>query len=230
MFDVTQSTGEIWFYDYIGPEWMGMIDAGAVKAALDQIGADRRVTLRINSGGGSVNEAIAIRGMLERHRGGVDVVVDAIAASAASFLAPDGAKVTIAKGGAMMIHSPMFGMAFFANAVELRKLADELDFHEGRVIGYYEARMKGYDREQIKQLLDAETWFDADQSVAAGLADEIGNPAVDPADMPEQMLRHAPAAIAAAVVAKQQQTKPGDRTPMPLSRVRTAVNLWRAKK
>jgi ATP-dependent Clp protease, protease subunit len=223
MFDVNTETGEIYLYDYIGPEWLGMIEAVSVKRALDSIKGP--ATLRINSGGGSVDEAIAIYGMLERHPGGVNVVIDSVAASAASFIALAGRKITIAQGGAMMIHSPMFGAIYYANATQLRKYADELDVHEERVMSYYAGRMKNRDRDEIKAMLAEETWLTAEQAIAEGLADEIGNPVVEPAAMSERMLKSAPESIRIAATA----VAAGSRTKYPVSRLQNILRVQRAK-
>ena len=55
MFAVDTKTNEIFLYDDIGPAWLGMIDATSVIAGLKQM-EGKRVLLRINSPGGSVDE------------------------------------------------------------------------------------------------------------------------------------------------------------------------------
>ena len=222
MFEFNADSGEVYLYDGIGPEYFGFIDSGTMIRALSQIKG--RATVRINSPGGSVDEAIAIYGAMKRHPGGVDVVIDSVAASAASFIALAGERITIAQGGAMMIHSPMFGAIFYANARDLRKYADELDVHEDRVVGFYADRMKK-EKDEVKELLAAETWYTADQAVEAGLADAVGDVSAVPTAMPEDMLRRAPESIRIAAVAAQA----GSRTPYPIQRIRAGMLLSRAK-
>lgn len=180
MFDFDKATGEMFLYDDIGPAWLGMIDAATVVAAIR--GFDGRLTVRINSPGGSVDEAIAIYNALERHSGGVDVAIDSLAASAASFIAMVGKKVTIADGGALMIHSPW--TIALGNATELRKTADILDTYQERISGAYKKRLKVSD-EELATMLAEETWFNASQAIEAGLADESGNYAVEPVAVAE---------------------------------------------
>jgi ATP-dependent protease ClpP protease subunit len=122
MFSYNTSTKEIFLYDYIGPEWFGMIDAGAVQEALNAIPG--RATVRINSGGGGVDEGIGIYEMLRRHPGGVDVVVDSSAYSIASVIMLAGESLTMARGAAAMLHSPWMMFAS-GNAKELRKIAQQ---------------------------------------------------------------------------------------------------------
>lgn len=184
MFDFDMNTSEVFLYDDIGPAWMGMIDSSTVIAAMKQMPTDSPVTIRINSAGGSVDEAIAIYNALKRHPGAVHVAIDSIAASAASFIAMAGEKISIANGGTIMIHSPW--TLAMGNANELRKTADTLDVYEARLIGAYMDRMgKNYNEEEVKQMLAEETWFTATDAVKAGLADSVENVIAEPVTIAE---------------------------------------------
>jgi len=97
MFAVDTKTNEIFLYDDIGPAWLGMIDATSVIAGLKQM-EGKRVLLRINSPGGSVDEGAAIYNAIKRHPGGVDVAIDGLAASIAGYIAMAGEKVTRQRG------------------------------------------------------------------------------------------------------------------------------------
>jgi ATP-dependent protease ClpP protease subunit len=216
MFSYNTSTKEIFLYDYIGPEWFGMIDAGAVQEALNAIPG--RATVRINSGGGGVDEGIGIYEMLRRHPGGVDVVVDSSAYSIASVIMLAGESLTMARGAAAMLHSPWMMFAS-GNAKELRKIADMLETSEERLVSIYEdafaKRDKRKDRDEIKAILDAETWYTAQQALDAGLIDAIDGQAVEPV---AAKYRNIPAAIARA-------QKAGDRTPYPFARESAKLRL-----
>ena len=194
MFDFDSATGEVFIYDDIGPAWMGMIDASTVMAAIK--GYEGRLTVRINSAGGSVDEAIAVYNALERHKGGVDVAIDSLAASAASYIAMVGKSISIADGGMVMIHSPW--TLAMGNSSELRKTADILDKYEERIAGAYKKRM-GLDDEAMKALLADETWYNATEAIAAGLADSAGNVAVDPVPVAEGRFAKTPKSLLAKV-------------------------------
>jgi len=184
MFDFDANTSEVFLYDDIGPAWMGMIDSSTVIAAMKQMPTDSPVTIRINSAGGSVDEAIAIYNALKRHSGPVNVAIDSIAASAASFIAMAGEKIAIADGGAIMIHSPW--TLAMGNAVELLKTADVLDMYESRLMSAYMDRMgKKYKEDEVKQMLADETWFTASDAVEAGLADSVENIIAEPVGIAE---------------------------------------------
>lgn len=216
MFSYNTQTKEIFLYDYIGPQWFGMIDAGAVQEALDAIPG--RATVRINSGGGGVDEGIAIYEMLRRHPGGVDVIVDSSAYSIASVIMLGGETLTMTKGAAAMIHSPWMMFAS-GNAKELRKIADSLDVSEERIASIYEdgykKRGKEKSRDEIKALMQDETWYTAQQALDDGLIDAIEGQAVEPV---AAKYRNMPAAMARA-------QKAGDRTPYPFAREAARLRL-----
>ena len=124
MYSADYETGEIFLYDAIGDPWWGMIGAENVIGDLAKMGG-KRVTMRIASPGGSVDEGRLIYNAMKRYQGGVDVVVDSSAYSIASYIAMAGDRVVMAKNAMMMIHNP-WTMAF-GDAAELRKTADVLD-------------------------------------------------------------------------------------------------------
>jgi ATP-dependent protease ClpP protease subunit len=80
MFKVDTNTGEIFIYDEIGPEWAGMIDDGMVIDALEQLNG-KRALVRLNTPGGFMDVGVGIVNALRRYDGGVDTVVDSLAAS-----------------------------------------------------------------------------------------------------------------------------------------------------
>lgn len=161
---------ELFIYDDIGPDWLGMVSAKSVLRELDQIAGD--VTVRINSPGGDVNEAMAIYNALSR-REGVTVEIDGIAASAASYIAMAGKTIRIAENAMIMIHNPWtFAMG---DANELRKTAGVLDKYGQGIVDVYAAR-SGQEKKDVAKKMDDESWFTAAQAVEYGLADEIGQP------------------------------------------------------
>lgn len=146
-----------------------------LAAELDEIDAER-VTVRINSPGGSVFDGIAIHNLIKDHPAGMDVIVDGLAASAASFVAQAGDHIVMNTGAEMMIHNAWMYTA--GDAKQLRADADILDRQGLKVARIYHGRAGGTVDEWLAAM-DAETWYLGDEAVAAGLADE----AVDaPAD------------------------------------------------
>jgi len=157
---------EISIYDEIG---FGGVTAKDFMAEVKQF-KGQHIHLRINSVGGSVIEGAAIYNALRRHKGGLTVHVDGLAASMASVIAMAGEEVYIADNAMLMIHNP-WSMTM-GDADDLRKEADILDKLKNTLVNAY-ARKTGMEAEDIAAMMDEETWLNATQSVAMGFADEI---------------------------------------------------------
>jgi ATP-dependent Clp endopeptidase proteolytic subunit ClpP len=158
---------EILIYDEISPVW-GVSAADFVKD-LAQIDAPD-ITVRINSPGGSVFDGIAILNALRGHPAQITTVVDSLAASIASVIAMGGDKVVMNKNSTMMVHNAWDIVA--GNADELQKAADTLRSFSSNLASVY-AEKAGGTVEDWQAVMDAETWYTADEAVAAGLADEV---------------------------------------------------------
>jgi ATP-dependent Clp endopeptidase proteolytic subunit ClpP len=157
---------EVSIYDEIG---FGGVTAKDFMAEVKKL-KGQHIHLRINSVGGSVIEGAAIYNALRRHKGGLTVHVDGLAASMASVIAMAGEEVYIADNAMLMIHNP-WSMTM-GDADDLRKEADVLDKLKNTLVNAY-ARKTGMEAEDIAAMMDEETWLNATQSVAMGFADEI---------------------------------------------------------
>lgn len=193
MFDFDTQNRELFIYDDIGPAWMGMIDAASVVVALKQM-EGQRVTVRLNSPGGSVDEGIAIYNAMKRHPGGVDTVVDSIAASMASYLLQAGITRTVTENAMVMVHDP-WSIAI-GNAAQFRKEADILEKYGKRMIPEYAAR-SGRTDEDIAALLAEETWMVGSEIVDEGFADAVDGESVEPVKVAEGRFSKTPEQIAA---------------------------------
>jgi ATP-dependent protease ClpP protease subunit len=151
------------------------VTAEYVLAELARIGPVP-LTVKINSQGGSVSEGVAIYEALRQHPGAVTVEVVGWALSIASVIAMAGKNIRMASTALVMMHNPW--VTATGNAGELRKTADTLDLVGKTLLRAY-ARC-GQSEAKLRAWMEAETWFDAEQAVKAGLADEvIGEPATE---------------------------------------------------
>lgn len=157
---------EIYLYDPIGG-WDG-ISASEFRDELAAVTAPR-IALHINSPGGDVFDAIAIYNMLRTHPAKVTSYVDAIAASAASVIALAGQRIVMAQHSQMMIHDA-WGWAT-GNSAAMHRAGDFLARQSDIIAGIYAGR--GKTAAHWRALMEAETWFTAEEAVAAGLADEV---------------------------------------------------------
>lgn len=158
---------EVLVYDVIDPFF------GASSAAFaEALGGVRgtRVTVRINSPGGDVFEGRAMATQLRAFRGTTRVVVDGLAASAASTVALAAQRTEMAAGSFLMVHrSWAFAMG---NATDLTSLASLLGKIDEEIAKDYAAK-SGVSQEEAIEWMEDETWFTADEAVEAKLADAV---------------------------------------------------------
>lgn len=128
------------------------------------------ITLHINSPGGDVFDGIAIMNALRDHPANVTVRVDGIAASIASVIAMAGNTIIMGRNSQMMIHEAS-GLTV-GDAGDMRQMADLLDKLSDNIASVYADRAGG-DVAAWRETMRAETWYSADEAVAAGLADEV---------------------------------------------------------
>lgn len=131
-----------------------------------------QINLYVNSFGGYVYEAMAIRNQLKRHPAHVTGYVDGFAASAASFILTACDEVKMYSNTMQMIHNAINGA--YGNSTELRKVADDLDkIMEGNRQAYLEKSNGKLTEEKLIELLEAESWLTANDCLAYGLCDEV---------------------------------------------------------
>jgi ATP-dependent protease ClpP protease subunit len=189
---VTAAAGgrtDVRVYGYIGSIWA---DEGGVTAAgfakeLDRIG-DGGIDLHLNSGGGSVFDAVAMHAALLNHPSEVVSYVDGIAASAASFLAMAGTEIVIEKPAKMMIHDAQ-GLTYGGPA-EHREMLDLLDELSDTIAEIYADRAGGKVADW-RAAMTRTTWYSSADAVKAGLADRVANDGktAAPDDRRSQLIR-----------------------------------------
>jgi len=193
-----EAGAEVSIYDEIGAYG---VSAKAFIAELGALPEDVPLTLRLNSPGGSVFDSVAIYNALKRHGGPVAVWIDGIAASAASYVAMAGDEVVMPANAFIMIHDP--GGMVLGTAADMRAMADALDKIKGSLVAGYAAK-SGRDEAEIAALMAKESWFDAEETVALGLADRLAEPVRIAARFDIGRFRNAPPALVAAMAADDE--------------------------
>lgn len=159
-------------YGGIGDEFDegGVTAVSFVRALRDADGED--VTIHINSSGGSVFDANTMAEALRGYKGHTTASIEGLAASAASYFALTADDVVINPSALMMIHNPWdFAVG---DAEDMRKKADMLDKARSTISAQY-ARKTGRTVDEIEGLMDAETWFTAQEAVEFGLVDRMSD-------------------------------------------------------
>lgn len=157
---------EIYVYDEIG--YWGVTAQDFIRD-LQAVTADE-IHLHLNTPGGEVFDGIAIMEALRSHQAKVTTYVDSLAASIGSVIAMAGQRIVMARHATMMIHDG-HGICV-GNAMDMRELADLLDKTSNNIAQVYAERAGG-SVDMWREAMRAETWYSANEAVAAGLADEI---------------------------------------------------------
>ena len=185
---------EIMIYDAIGADfWGDGVTAKGFDKDLKALGSPKKITVRINSGGGDVFDGVAIFNTLARHPARKVVEVDGLAASAASVIAMAGDEIRMGEGAFLMIHNA-WGFAM-GNAAEMRRTATLLDSVSGQLAEIY-ARRTGRKAAEVVRMMDAETWMDAETAIAEGFAERRSDSSVKmAASIDLARFRNLPAAL-----------------------------------
>lgn len=131
------------------------------------------VIAAFNSIGGDLFDGLAMHNALSRLGTRCTGRIDALAASAASVAVCGAHRVVIASNAMLMIHNPWTYAA--GDAEDFRKVADVLDQTMEAIIAAYKAKASDIDEAELRRLVAAETWLTANEAVALGLADEVGD-------------------------------------------------------
>lgn len=165
---------EIVLYGNIGSSfWEEGISAKSVSDALKGLDSTvNELTIRINSGGGDVFDGIAIYNRLKQFKGKKIVMIDGLAASIASIIALAGDEIIMGEGALFMIHLPWtFAMG---NRKEIEQTVDRLVDVEDQLVSIY-VKKSGMDRNEVKKLLEAETWMSAEEAIDYGFVDKTSD-------------------------------------------------------
>lgn len=189
--------GEIVLYGTVGDDlWGDGFTARDVVQVLAEIGRATDVTVRLNSGGGYVDEGVGIFNALAAHKGRVSMVIDGIACSSASLIAMAGDEIVMRRGTVMMIHDP--AQITIGNADEHAKTIEQLNAYGESFAGIY-AERSGETPDAMRALMKEETWMTAEQAVEQGFADRVedGEEAKRPTAFAYHLYKNTPGRITA---------------------------------
>lgn len=164
------AASEVLIYDEIGPSYFGeeTVSAKDFDAALKALDDASQITLRVNSPGGNVYDALAIHNMLKAHPARVTARVDGIAASAASLVVMAADEIVMPENSFLLIHEPR--MFAWGVAADLLAAAADLETIARTLIAAY-ARRSGMKADDVAALMAEDRLLDAAEAVSLGLAD-----------------------------------------------------------
>jgi ATP-dependent protease ClpP protease subunit len=163
--------GEIVIYGVLAEDrWSSdEISSKMFRDQLKALGDVSDIHIRINSVGGDVSTGYAVYSLLKQHPACKTVFIDGYALSAASIVAMAGDTVKMPGNALMMIHHAWTWTS--GNAGDLRKTAGVLEKLTEAMLAVYKDKT-GLPREELIEMLDAETWMTADEAMEKGFADE----------------------------------------------------------
>ena len=149
---------------YITPEGF-LEDLGAIKSK-------SKITVKLNSCGGDLYTGIAIHNALKGLTGRKTVIVEGIAASAASIIMCAGDDVQVYPGSMVMIHG-VAGLFFdYMTITDLKLAIKGFEAAEKAIAEIYSAKT-GSDTENLRSMMTKETWMVGQEAVDKGFADTL---------------------------------------------------------
>jgi len=141
----------------------------------------KTIHLRVDSGGGDIFAARAIKTAIMQHPAKVVAHIDGLAASATSFLVMGADEIEMVDGGFMMIHNALSFIDVFGyfNKQSLEKLVEEMtnemNLHEkiNESIASDYAKRTGKTKEEFLAYMNEETWFTGEKALEIGLVDRV---------------------------------------------------------
>ena len=145
------------------------ISAAMVREQLPENGTDP-IHVVIHSEGGSVFEGFAIHDEFAKYKGPKSLSIESSAFSISSFIPCAFEDVEISPNGYMMLHNPYTQAE--GDDEHLARQSDLLGKLKASMVTAY-AQRSGKSEDEIKAILKAETYLNAEQAVAMGFAKRI---------------------------------------------------------
>lgn len=151
--------------------WLeGDVSSSNLSKQLAAMNDVEEIEVHINSYGGEVAEGLAIYNALKQHPAKVKTFCDGFACSIASVIFMAGDERIMNESSLLMIHNAW--TLAEGNAEQLRKQADDLEkITQASVIAY--KAHSNLSEEEIKALLDAESWLLPEEALEFGFATSI---------------------------------------------------------
>lgn len=175
--NLTNSEGELILYGEIRsskPWWSEgqMITPQDFLNDIEPLRNKSKITIRLNSRGGDVFAAQAIYTQLKSMKATKEIIIDGIAASAATIIAMAGDIVRIPKGAAFMIHNPSITVWDSFEERDLEQLKNMLASVKACIIETYSSKTN-IPKDELAQMMDDEAWLTGTQAVEKGFCDEV---------------------------------------------------------
>lgn len=159
-------------------ELTGPVDAESASSVIRSLlhlqkqSPEEPITLFINSPGGEVQSGLALYDVMQAIRCPVRTVCLGMAASMAALLFIAGSTREMLPHSRVMIHDPLIGGGIGGSALSVKARADDL-MRIRDITAQVIAQHTHMSIEEVFELTAKDTYFEAGEAVAAGLADRI---------------------------------------------------------
>lgn len=160
--------GRVDVYDEIG--FWGTRAATFAREWKELESSSERIEVHVASPGGNPFDALTIFNVMQQSKVPVDTYIDGLAASAASIIAMGGRKSYMADNALLMLHNPY--MLTIGDKDEHEASIRMLEATTDAIVTAY-ANKSGKTREEIMEIMDAETWYDAQSAKKEGFVDKV---------------------------------------------------------
>ena len=161
-------TADIYIFDEIGT--YGVTAQDFISEIKDL--KDMPINIRINSLGGDVFDGMAMYNVIKRREAKTTVYIEGIAASIATIIALGADEVIMAENSLFMIHNAWGGTS--GEAKDMRKTAETLDKITSELTDIY-VKKTGLSFDALAEMMDEETWLNAEEAFALGFIDTISD-------------------------------------------------------
>lgn len=168
--EVNDDKAKLFIYGDVVSEKWDESEVTALEVARQIENLDVPLEVHINSYGGKVSQGLAIYNLLKDYKQEVTTICDGFACSASSVIFMAGDKRVMHKSSLLMIHNAWTITSGDSN--ELRKQADDLEKITEPSIDIYTS-VSNLPRDEIKKMLDEETWLTSSESLEYGFATEV---------------------------------------------------------
>lgn len=133
---------------------------------------DTPVNLRINCIGGDVFDGMAMYNIIKKREAKTTAYIEGIAASMGSVIALAADEVVMAENSLFMIHNAWGGA--MGEAEDMRKTASVLEKISGEIASIYKRKTR-LSLDRITDMMDEETWLNAQEAYELGFIDSISD-------------------------------------------------------
>lgn len=145
------------------------VSAYSLSKQLEGLDVDQ-INVGINSYGGDISEGLAIYNALKRNGAKVTTRCDGFACSIASVIFMAGDERVMSDPSLLMIHNGW--TVADGDAAALRKAADDIEKMTNASVSIY-AAATGISEDDLRAMMDAETWLDPAEAVELGFATSV---------------------------------------------------------